>query len=1025
MTKHLKLVVALMLVVACAYPASASIKSDTFAQQTGIASGIIKDAAGEPVIGASIMIKGTKTGTVTDVNGNFSLPGVKNGDILEIACLGYTTKEVTFLGGNLEIVLEEDTTLLEDIVVIGYGTAKRKDFTGSVSSLKIEESPISMTNKTSALEALKGTVTGLDIGASTFAGETPSMLIRGQNSISGSNEPLIVVDDVIFLGGLKDINPNDIASYDVLKDATSAAAYGSRSANGVIIITTKKGKSGKPVIRFNTTGSFQTWALKPQLMNGEQWLDAVKQAYNYKDDSFLTDQERLNMSKGIEYNWFDEISRLGFMQDNQASISGASDRVNYYMSLSYTNDKGAIIGDDFNRVSALMKLSSDITKWLQIGADIAYTRSDFSGNAASVSSAALTTPYGMKYRPNGELEATPDGSRGHSSPLWSTQKDKYEDLDISNSFRTKAFAYVRCPWIDGLTYRMNFSGGFTYAETASFSHENAYYLNGVYDDDNRYSVATQAQFLSSAGGSMSETKSTNWVLDNILNYNNRFGKHSIDLTAVATRDFSRAESKGISGSNYKDNGNTTLGIWGLPFASNTSISQNVWQRNNIGYFGRANYSYDDTYYFTASYRRDGASVFGANNKWGNFFAFGGAWRISNEPFMRDVNWLDDLKLKLSWGRNGNQGLSQYSTLSKMTNGTTGAIVYTFGNSGTESFGINQSSIGNKNLGWETTEAWNYGFESEMLKRRLSVNFDGYFSRTYDQIFSRTIPVMSGFASMYSSMGEVKNWGIESTIRSVNVQNSDWNWTTTLTFWLNRNKLVHLYGEDLDGDGKEDDDIGNSLFIGESIHSIFGYQQDGIVQTSDTQYMAANGVSAGTPKYVDQNGDGIINADDRIILGSTDPGFKLYLSSTLEYKNWQLYMMFSGVFGGGGYFQKSNSPAYITSYQRSQNAANGLYVPYWTESNPSNVYPSPKFSGDSYFLGLQSRSYLRLQDITLSYAFDKIPAVRDFGIKELKAFITGKNLFTITKWIGGDPENGSSFKDWPIMKSVSVGASIAF
>lgn len=1025
MTKHLTLIATLVLTLAGSSLASAAVGSDAIAQQVAAVAGVVKDAAGEPVIGASIMIKGTKTGTVTNLDGEFSLPGVKKGDILEVACLGYATKEVIFQGGPLNIVLEEDSTLLEDVVVIGYGTAKRKDFTGSVSSLKVEESPISLTNNTNALEALKGTVTGLDIGATDSAGGTPSMLIRGQNSISGSNEPLIVVDDVIFMGSLKDINPNDIATYDVLKDATSAAAYGSRSANGVIIITTKKGKSGKPVIRFNTAGSFQTWARKPQLMNGEQWLDAVQQAFNYKDDSFLTDQERLNRSKGIEYNWLDEISRLGYMQDSQASISGASEKVNYYMSLSYTNDKGTIIGDDYNRVSALVKLSSDVTKWLQIGTDVAYTRSDFSGNAASVGGAAIMTPYGMKYRPNGELEATPDGSRGHQNPLWSTQEDKYENLDISNNFRAKAFAYVKCPWIDGLTYRMNFTGGYTFSENASFTHESGYYLNGAYDDDSRYSVETQAQFLSSAGGSMAETKATNWVLDNILNYNKRFGKHSVDLTAVATRDFSRSEYKSMSGSNYKDNGNTTIGIWGLPYASKTSISQDVWQRTNIGYFGRANYSFDDTYYITASYRRDGASVFGSKNKWGNFFAFGGAWRISNEPFMQDVSWIDDLKLKLSWGRNGNQGLSQYSTLSKMTNGTTGAIVYTFGNSGTESFGINQSSIGNKNLGWETTEAWNYGFESEMLDRRLSWNFDGYFSRTYDQIFSRTIPVMSGFASMYSSMGEVRNWGLESTIRSVNVQTEDWNWTTTVTFWLNRNKLVHLYGEDLDGDGKEDDDLGNNLFIGESIHSIFGYEQDGIVQTSDTEYMAANSVSAGTPKYVDQNGDGKINADDRKILGSTDPSFKLNFSSTLEYKNFQLYMMFAGAFGGGGYFQKSNSPAFITSHNRSQNASNGLYVPYWTESNPSNVYPSPKFSGDGYFLGLQSRGYLRLQDITLSYAFDRIPAVKQFGIKELKAFVTGKNLFTITKWVGGDPENGSQYNSWPIMKSVSVGASIAF
>ena len=461
-------------------------------------------------------------------------------------------------------------------------------------------------------------------------------------------------------------------------------------------------------------------------------------------------------------------------------------------------------------------------------------------------------------------------------------------------------------------------------------------------------------------------------------------------------------------------------------ASTQKISLNNWKRTNIGYFGRASYSFDDTYYMTASYRRDGSSVFGANNKWGNFWAIGTAWRITNEPFIKGVAFLDDMKIKLSWGKNGNQGLTQYSTLSQVATGHSGGIYYPFGNSGKPSYGINQSTIGNSDLGWETTEAWNMGFESTWLNSRLFVDVDVYFSKTYDQIFSRSIPVMTGFASMYSSMGEVKNRGVEATVRTVNIQNKEFNWTTGLTFWLNRNKLVHLYGEDLDGDGKEDDDIGNGLFIGESIHSIFGYEQDGIVQTDDTEYMKANGVSAGTPKYVDKNNDGVINEKDRSIIGNKAPNFKLNLSNTLQYKNWELYVMIAGVFGGNGYYQAGNTNAYITGGDRKWFASNGLYIPYWTEANPSNKYPSATFTGDSYFLGLQSRAYVRLQDVTLSYTFNQ-PWVKNMGINNFKMFITGKNLATITGWDGGDPETGSTAlsQTYPIMTNVSLGLNLSF
>ena len=341
--------------------------SSSTQQNTRKITGIIKDQSGEPVIGANIVEKGTTNGTITDIDGQYSLE-VGSNSILVVSYIGYITQEIPVGKNNtLDVLLREDTETLDEVIVIGYGTTKRKDFTGSVSSVKLENSPIALSPNLNALESLKGNVSGLDIGATNSAGGEPSMQMRGQKSISGSNDPLIVVDGVIFMGSINDINPNDIASYDVLKDATSAAAYGSRSANGVIIITTKRGKTGKPVVTFNATGSMQTWQNKPDLMKGEQWLESVMARNNSSDLSWLKPQELANMEAGREINWLDASTRTGWVQDYQVAVSGAGEKMNYYLSAAYSDNQGVVIGDDYNRITALAKINTDITSWLQIG----------------------------------------------------------------------------------------------------------------------------------------------------------------------------------------------------------------------------------------------------------------------------------------------------------------------------------------------------------------------------------------------------------------------------------------------------------------------------------------------------------------------------------------------------------------------------------------------------------------------------------------------------------------------------------
>lgn len=538
--------------------------SSSTQQNTRKITGIIKDQSGEPVIGANIVEKGTTNGTITDIDGQYSLE-VGSNSILVVSYIGYITQEIPVGKNNtLDVLLREDTETLDEVIVIGYGTTKRKDFTGSVSSVKLENSPIALSPNLNALESLKGNVSGLDIGATNSAGGEPSMQMRGQKSISGSNDPLIVVDGVIFMGSINDINPNDIASYDVLKDATSAAAYGSRSANGVIIITTKRGKTGKPVVTFNATGSMQTWQNKPDLMKGEQWLESVMARNNSSDLSWLKPQELANMEAGREINWLDASTRTGWVQDYQVAVSGAGEKMNYYLSAAYSDNQGVVIGDDYNRITALAKINTDITSWLQIGVDAAFTKSDYSGVGANIGEATQTSPYGVMYRNESEklLEKYPY-TQSSVNALWNTDKSVRDNKDIRNNFRANAYAVVKLPWVEGLSYRFNYAGNLSKNQSGDFYYEGYFVKEGAYDDETRYSPATLQSLLASANGKINNNTTDSWVIDNILNYKNTFGKHSIDLTAVATRDRKKYEMIETTGSNFAANGNTTLGINGL------------------------------------------------------------------------------------------------------------------------------------------------------------------------------------------------------------------------------------------------------------------------------------------------------------------------------------------------------------------------------------------------------------------------------------------------------------------------------
>jgi TonB-linked SusC/RagA family outer membrane protein len=989
-------------------------------------SGKVTDNSGSTLPGVSVVVKGTTNGVITDNNGKYSLSNLPENATLLFSFVGMKTQEIKVgTQTSINVMLADEAIGIEEVVAIGYGTAKRRDFTGSVSSVNMKISPVAMFPNSNALESLKGSVAGLNIGATNISGGEPSVLIRGQRSISGTNSPLIVVDGIIFLGSISDINPNDIESFDILKDAVSASVYGSRSANGVILITTKKGTTTKPQISFKASGGVQTWQNKPGLYNGEGWvkLTSDKNNFPYASDSWWKYPDELaNRKAGIETDWLSEATHIGKVQDYQIAISGApSPNTNYYFSASYDNNEGIVKGDDFTHLSILSKINTSVTPWLKVGIDLGYSNRDYSGLAANLGAAFHMPPYAVNLR-DGHIERWPhEDSIEH--PLWASDSGTADNLDIRNQFRMNAYSVIDIPWIKGLSFRTNLTSTLNKNKGGSFYHENYYVKVG--NGSARYEPANIIPFLSNANGNIITSDETTYVLDNILNYKKTFNKHNVDVTMVATRDSYVYDVVTSSGTDFKANGNTVLGMSGISFAAVQKITTSNTERKNIGYLSRVNYSFNDKYYLTASYRRDGASVFGAEKKWANFAASGVAWRISNEDFLKRFKPLKDLKIKLSWGQNGNQGIAPYGTLSTILNGTSSVYKYEFGNSpGTVNYGLYQNAIGNEELGWEKTSAWNTGFESSWLNSRISVDVDYYLSKTTDQIFSRNIPAMIGFQTMKSSMGEVANMGIELTVKSVNIKAKNLNWNTSLIFSKNNNKLEHLYGTDINGDGIEDDDLSNSLFIGKSIGTIFGYELDGIVQVTDIEYIALTGAKPGYPKYKDTDGKPGITTGDRTFLGSNKENFRLNMSNSITYKNFQLYGMIIGSFGGNGNFLQKNDAAF-QSWNIGYYNSNALVKPYWTNENPSNTYPAAFFSGDSRYSPLQSRGFVRIQDVSISYTFNQ-GWIKTAGINSMRVFFTGRNLATFTKWIGGDPEMGTTiYSNSTFPSTYTIGANISF
>ncbi|MBU2996680.1 SusC/RagA family TonB-linked outer membrane protein [Cellulophaga baltica] len=1010
--------------------------------------GTVLDENGQPLPGVNILEKNTSNGIQTDFDGNFTISTSNANPILVVSYLGYKTKEVSVKNQTeLSIVLEEDVAALEEVIVVGYSTIKKKNITGAVSRINLEDSPSALTPTTNILQSLQGVSSGINVGTSNSVGETPSITVRGQNSISStSNEPLIVLDGVIFIGSVTDINPSDIATIDILKDASSAAAYGSRSANGVVMITTKKGKTEKPLIRFSTSTGVNVWQQKPQLLGTQKYLEkyAAQNGFDSADDISWEGAFRTALyDQRVETDWLDFTSQTGVVNENNVSVSGRKDKVNYFFSGGYVDQEGVIIGDQFKRISVKSRLDVDVTDWLNVSIDGTYNNNDYSGVQANLRFAYLMAPFGYPYRYDNQpydvvsntstdLERYPTGS-SIQNPLWGTDGTA-RSMDKRNYFLLTATAEVKVPWVDGLSYRVNYSTSTKKQRQESFYYED-YYVTAtdVIDADSefidRYSTESVQNNLSQANGTNVDTNTDTYVINNVIDYSQTFNKNFVNLTLVATRDYNSVTTNTFTGSDFSEIGNTILGSNGLYLAGTQETTYSITEETNVGYLAKLGYAFDNKYHLNASIRRDGASVFGAEKRYGTFSSLGLAWTLTEEDFLKNSKVLNYLKINGSYGTNGNQSISAYQTLATVALGNSGDIEYEFGDGDIE-YGIRQTSLENNTLGWESTTSFNVGLQSTWLNNKLFLDVDYYTSQTKDQIFTRQIPALTGYSTILSSLGQVDNTGLEINLRSTNIQTKNFNWSSSLMYWRNRNKIASLYGEDADGDGKEDDDISNSYFIGKSIGAIYGYEYVGVVQADDTEYLANVGGEAGDPMFKDLNGDGLIDADnDRKILGYTKANFSMSLSNTITYKNFTFFTLFNGIFGGNGFYQKANQKhnsfaGSETDYSYNQ-VDNGEW---WTPENESTTNLRPGYV-DSRYLGLQSRAFIKLQKASLSYQFPKdILSKIGPSLSSLELYASGSNLYTFTNWFGGgDPEEGiaAGGTTLPVYSSYSLGLNISF
>ena len=984
-------------------------------------SGTVTDlTTGDPMPGVNIVVKGTVVGTLSGPDGKYSLAVTGPNDILVFSFIGYNSLEVALAGRTtLNVELESATTELDEVIVTGYGTQKKSDLTGSVVRVTMDDKA-SLANMNIS-QALSGATAGVNVQGSGLAGTEPDLSIRGQTSLSASDRPLIVLDGIIFNGAISDINVSDVESIDILKDASAAAVYGSRSANGVMLITTKRGKSAKPVVSFNMYYGYQDMTNNPmRVMNAQEYAVRLVDYY-YQQDLYSwyktkptgpegkpvrpdvnnkelvaarlrTQEERDNYMAGNEIDWVDEITRIAPIQNYNINVSGKTTNSNYYVSGSYTNEEGILRNDKYSRFTLHSNLESKITDWFTLSVISSYSYRDYSGLNADLGHARSCSPLANNKigQPVWDMYLTGEAYMPYPlNNLYVTNEDKRNSLFMVGSGK------ITVPWVKGLTYELNYSNTFLTRRNNSF-----------------YPVTVPGGAGNKGRAYKLPEEERNWIVNNIVTYLRSFGQHQINATLLYSAENRNFQSSSIDAQGFD---NPVLGYNNVSLGTQFAVASRAWEENSLSYMARLNYTFMSRYLLTATWRRDGFSGFGPDKKFANFPSVSLGWVLSDESFMQSIPKVY-LKLRTSYGENGNQGIGRYSSFSRMT-----ADAYVFGP--TTSVAVYPSTLGNASLAWEKTASLNVGIDFGFLDRRISGSIDVYKAKTSDVLVSRALPPTTGYASVWTNIGAIDNKGIEVELNTINLT-GELGWESNFVFSLNRDKISRLYGD------KNDKDIGNSWFVGEPISAIYDYEMMGGLWTEADLYAGRtyDNWYPGQYKYVDQNNDGVIEPNnDRKVIGYRTPSYRFSINNTFNWKNFTFSFFINSIQGGKKFYQMDNAGVVNVAWRSDDvlriNAS--AVRPYWTPENGVNnatgVYNSPAVSSGIY----ESRSFVRLQDVSLAYRFGS-NMLNKLDIEALQVYIASKNPYIWTKWSGWDPESYRPDQpNLPLMRNVTAGFRVTF
>ena len=1047
------------------------VKQIEFDNQQFVVSGVVSDTNGQPLPGANILEKGTTNGTQTDFDGKFSIELANEQVVLVVSYLGFLTKEVVVNNQEtIAITLVENAASLEEIVLVGYGSVKKGDLTGSVSSLSSKVFDTQPTTKPS--EILQGRVAGVSVSTpSGKPGGNQVIRIRGANSIIGNNAPLVVVDDLIG-ADFNTLNPNNIESIQVLKDASATAIYGSRGANGVILVTTKKGKKGKAQITFDYFTTLSSVPKKVKILdavgyttsanNRRRYAKYSQQINDLTDFNYPTEEQILtpdiNGNRSMTWlyyhpeaiaaartgelaiDWQDEIFRNANTNNYNLSVRGGNDNVSYSISGNYLDQEGLVINSNYKRFNFRGSINAQASDRLKVGATVLLSRENDNpvgegsrGNLGVVSAALYALPVGLgvKYPETfndsrypfseslvgryfnhrgsygGFGDSSPNGG-GLINPVAAALEPEREVITSSNTLS----AYLDYELAKGL--KLKITGG-----TVSTNSNNRNYFNELIngrstsDGQRTANIRNKENFF--------------WQNSNILTYSKIFDKHSFAVTGLFEQQYATSTESYIAVQGFNNNTTSFNAIQSAEIVTEKSSLKE--KRVILSYMGRINYGFDDRFLLTASLRSDGSSVFGANNKWGIFPSGAFAWKLSNEKFLENSSHINNLKLRLSYGVTGNQAINPYQTLSQITTGGTSLDYPT--NGGSLSLGSAFNRIANPDLKWEKTAQSNFGVDLSLFNYKLNFTADYYYKKTSDLLSSRTLASQSGFSSVLQNVGEVENKGFEFILDGTLIEQNGFRWTAGLNMTFNKNKVVELSTPDeerillSDDNGAPDNDV-MYLLKGQPLGAIYGYQYAGVWQLGEETEAFGYGQIPGTAKIIDQNNDGVYDEKDKVFLGSANPDFTWGFNTAVNYKGFDLNVQFQGSQGGEIYNRGARNrfdmeDVGATGYRGRErwhpiNHLDGYYqrVDYTgtinqtaARQNAANIFTRKDAWQSDIFV--EDASYVRLSNVTLAYNFNE-KLISKLGVDAMRLYLSGQNLALWTDYTGYDPELAANEND---------------